>query len=71
MLTPLQRPFAVALEALTHRHRQLLTLHEVDRVRLDRIGEMLGLTPGQVRIELRDARVAMRLHLSTRLRNAA
>lgn len=71
MTTPVLRPFAVALESLTHRHQQVLRLHELARVRPERIGQMLGMTPAQVRIELLHARAAMQRHLSTQMRSAA
>lgn len=71
MTTPVHRPFAAALEALTHRHQQVLTLHELERIRPERIGQMLNMTAGQVRIELHQARAAMQRHLSTRMGTAA
>jgi DNA-directed RNA polymerase specialized sigma24 family protein len=71
MTTPFHRPFATALESLTHRHQQLLTLHEINHQSTEHIGQLLGMTPGQVRIELLHARLAMRQHLSTSTRNAA
>lgn len=69
MTTTVHRPFVVALESLTQRHQLVLRLHELDRVRPERIGVMLGMAPGQVRIELRLARAAMQRHLSTQMRS--
>ena len=63
--------FSTALESLTRRQRQLLALHELDRVSLDRIGFLVGISPAQARIELRQARLAMCQRLSREARTAA
>jgi DNA-directed RNA polymerase specialized sigma24 family protein len=63
--------FSTALESLTRRQRQVLALHEIDRVSPDRIGSLIGTSPAQVRIELRQARLAMCRQLSRETRTAA
>jgi DNA-directed RNA polymerase specialized sigma24 family protein len=71
MTTQPHRTFATALESLTHRHQQVLALHELDRLSTERVGDLLGIPTAQARIELLQARLAMRQRLSDRMRNAA
>ena len=71
MSTGLYRMLTTALDSLTHRHQQLLAWHEHDRLSIERIGELLGLSAAEARIELRAARVAVRRSLADQRHAAA
>ena len=71
MSTGLYRTFTTALESLTQRHQQLLAWHELDRLSVEHIGELLGLSAAEARIELRAARVAVRRSLADQRHAAA
>ena len=62
---------SLAFESLTRRQRQVLDLHAVNRVSLERIGATIGVSTAQARIELRQARLALCRRLSQDVRSAA
>jgi DNA-directed RNA polymerase specialized sigma24 family protein len=71
MSIELRRTFISALESLPDLYRQLLTLHEVNGLHAEAISHVLGITPAQARIGIRQARLAMRGRLMDRMRPAA
>jgi DNA-directed RNA polymerase specialized sigma24 family protein len=63
--------FAAALTSLTERHRQVLALHDHDRLSAERVASTLGMSCSEVRIALREARLVMGQRLTGRLQTAA
>lgn len=61
----------IAFESQLRRQRQVLALHEVNHVSLDRIAAQIGVSAAQARIDLREARLAMCRRLSRKTQPAA
>jgi len=61
----------IAFESLPRRQRQVLALHDVNLLNCDRIGEQIGVSAAQARIELRQARLAICQRLAQERQSAA